>query len=195
MYDLTKNTGLPKLTPKQAEALVKDYKEGMIQTELAKKYDIAVPTLRKYLRKADALPSQERQAKAIASAEDAVRKSITPSKAPSSLDSQDDTLMVSALSKKAISCEEKKQTYRENLKWAIRAAGTFSRTGCLPSICPNDIAFFLLQQALSQPKDFMAKVTQVEGRILNEEDEDATVKKNAKMSIADIEEQLQELKE
>jgi len=89
--------------------------------------------------------------------------------------------------------EEKEQTYRENLNWAISAAGEFLRTNREPGKCPNNIAWFLYKQAIAEPKDFMAKVTQIESKIVD----DITtqeINRSVKHSLQEIETFLENLK-
>jgi hypothetical protein len=87
--------------------------------------------------------------------------------------------------------EGKEQTYRESLNWALLSAGEFLRTGVRPTVCPNDAAWFLYTQAVSEPKDFMAKVAQVE----KGEDGEAArqCRKNAQRSIEELDAMLSEL--
>ena|GEM_PF-3765228 len=59
-------------------------------------------------------------------------------------------------------CEQTEQTYRENLAWALQAAGKFNRTAEEPESCPNDSAFYLYRRAIEEPKEFMARVNQLE---------------------------------
>ncbi len=58
--------------------------------------------------------------------------------------------------------EGKEQTYRENLSWALDAAGEFLRAGQRPTTCPNNGAWFLYTSAIDNPKEFLTKVAQVE---------------------------------
>jgi len=52
--------------------------------------------------------------------------------------------------------------YKDNLKWAIDAAGRHSRIGEWPETCPNDSAYYLFTRAVEDPKDFAAKFQQHE---------------------------------
>ena len=91
-----------------------------------------------------------------------------------------------------IQSDDKEQSYRDNLLWAIQAAGTKLRTGNRPNSCPNDKAFFLYQQACENPKDFMTKFSQVETK----EKDDADTKKakrSTEFMIEEIERQLKTL--
>jgi len=90
-----------------------------------------------------------------------------------------------------IESEDIVQSHRKNLQWAIKAAGKFLRTKQKPETCPNDAAFFLFMQAIDQPKEFMAKVTQIESK--QEEEEEADIKKSCKRSIEEIEKILEKL--
>jgi len=90
-------------------------------------------------------------------------------------------------------CENKKQTYRENLQWAIDAAGKYQRTGEKPISCPCDAAYYLYQQAISEPKDFLGRVGQVESKDVGESAEEKDRKRSGKRSIKELEWMIQEL--
>lgn len=92
-----------------------------------------------------------------------------------------------------IYCNNIEQPFRQNLLWAIKAAGLFSRTQQGPTECPNDTAFFLYRQARDNPKDFLGRFAMIEGRS-NDEDENE-LSKETKKTVAEIEEFLQELDE
>jgi hypothetical protein len=77
------------------------------------------------------------------------------------------------------------QTYRDNLTWAMNTAGEYSRTKVHPTTCPNNAAWFLYQQALNEPKDFMAKVSQIESKI-QDNDEVSVIKRSAKKTLDEI---------
>jgi len=64
-----------------------------------------------------------------------------------------------------ISNENVEQTHRQNLNWAIAAAGEFKRTGVKPSSCPNDSAFFLYEAAINDPDKFLQRFTTVESKV------------------------------
>ena len=85
--------------------------------------------------------------------------------------------------------EGKEQSYRENLNWALSTAGEFLRTGTRPITCPNDAAWFLYCQATSEPKDFMAKFSQVEAKADTGESERA-MRNNSRRSIEEIDTML-----
>ena len=85
------------------------------------------------------------------------------------------------------------QSYRANINWALSAAGEFSRTGIEPKTCPNDAAWFLYQQAIDDPKDFMAKVSAVEKSAESEDGKED--KKSTKKTLSEIESFLERLEE
>lgn len=89
-----------------------------------------------------------------------------------------------------IECEEREQSHRENLSWAIDAAGRFLRTGEAPTKCPNDAAYYLYRQACDEPKDFLGKFTSVEMKGGDDLEEQRLARKSGKRSIAEIEEML-----
>jgi hypothetical protein len=82
--------------------------------------------------------------------------------------------------------EEKVQSYRDNLAWAMNAAGEQVRTGAHPETCPNNSAWFLYIQAINEPKDFMAKVASIESKIDPGEDE-REIKAASKKTLLEIE--------
>lgn len=90
--------------------------------------------------------------------------------------------------------EGKEQSYRENLAWAIGTAGEFLRTAVRPIKCPNDAAWFLYMQAINEPKDFMAKFSQVEAKLDTGESERA-MRQSGRRSIQEIDSMLAELGE
>lgn len=93
----------------------------------------------------------------------------------------------------SVECEGIEQTYRDSLRWAIEAAGWTSRTGGRPTSCPCDAAWYLYEQAVADPKDFLAKVGQVESK----GDAELAEKRNSRIagarSIAEIDTMLSEL--
>jgi hypothetical protein len=90
-----------------------------------------------------------------------------------------------------IPSEGKQQSYRQNLNWALEAAGRFIRTKDEPESCPNDAAFFLYTQAVAEPKDFMAKVSTLEKG--SEDQSDREEKRSTRKSLAEIEAFLEKL--
>ena len=62
----------------------------------------------------------------------------------------------------AVKCDGVQQSYRENLSWAMAAAGERLRTGAKPSACPNDAAWYLYIQAVDSPKEFLQRIGQIE---------------------------------
>jgi hypothetical protein len=88
-------------------------------------------------------------------------------------------------------CADKEQSYRENLRWAIDAAGEFHRTGKRPAICPNNSAWYLFIQATKDPKDFLGKIGQIESK--GEDDSDKELRTSTQHSIEEINTFLEEL--
>ncbi len=97
------------------------------------------------------------------------------------------------VSKAEIACEDKEQTHRENLTWAIEAAGKFLRTGKAPSAAPNNAAYFLFQQACDEPKDFLSRFTQVDMKAGDTGEEAALMMRTSDRSIKEIDEMLDTL--
>ncbi|MCP4899999.1 MAG: hypothetical protein GY906_23775 [bacterium] len=94
-----------------------------------------------------------------------------------------------------VECEGKDLSHRENLKWAINAAGHYLRTGEKPTTAPNDAAYWLYQQAQDEPKDFLAKFNQVESKGDSELDEQRKARSTGKRRIEEIDEMLSILEE
>jgi predicted transcriptional regulator len=89
--------------------------------------------------------------------------------------------------------EEREQSHRENLSWAIDAAGKFLRTGEAPISTPNDAAYYLYRQACEEPKDFLGKYTQIEAKGGDDLEEQRQAKRSGKRAIDEIDEMLSEL--
>lgn len=89
-----------------------------------------------------------------------------------------------------IECEGKEASYRENLNWAIQAAGEYLRTGSRPRAVPNDQSYYLYVQATESPKEFMQRIGQVESKGDGELDEQRSIRKAGQRSIREIEEML-----
>jgi hypothetical protein len=90
-----------------------------------------------------------------------------------------------------VRCEDKDLTFRENLVWAQGAAGSFFRTGQHPVTCPNDGAYFLYRQAIEDPKTFLQRLGQIEGK--NDGDENET--KAHRKSIEDLQRMIVAVRE
>ncbi len=91
--------------------------------------------------------------------------------------------------------EEKEQTHRENLQWAIAMAGRYLRTNEEPAVVPNDAAYYLYQQACAEPKDFLSKFNQIESKGDSELDERKKSRNAGKRRIEEIDEMLSMLEE
>jgi len=90
-------------------------------------------------------------------------------------------------------CENKEMSYRESLRWAIDAAGAYLRTGVQPQSCPCEAAWYLYRQAVDEPKDFLAKLGQIESKVDLEDQGKRSIQKESKRSIAEINSFLEEL--
>ncbi len=97
------------------------------------------------------------------------------------------------VSKAEIACEDKEQTHRENLTWAIEAAGKFLRTGKSPNAAPNNAAYFLFRQACDEPKDFLSRFTQVDMKAGDTGEEAALMMRTSDRSIKEIDDMLETL--
>lgn len=93
-----------------------------------------------------------------------------------------------------VGCENREQSYLENVRWAMAAAGEFARTGEKPTTCPNDACWFLYQQAIDNPKEFMTKVGQAEPKADGGENERA-LRIAGQRSVADIQAMLRMLEQ
>ena len=96
---------------------------------------------------------------------------------------------------RTVRCDGKSLSYREQLAWAMDAAGKFLRVGVEPATCPNDRAFFLYIQAKEQPKEFMQRLGQVEAKGDTEEEERRLSKRAGQRSVEEIDAMLAELGE
>lgn len=92
-----------------------------------------------------------------------------------------------------IKCLDISISNRENLAWAIEAAGRFLGERIEPDECPNWAAYYLYNQARSDPNNFTGKYLGVVGKTDNEDGE--LVRKGEKRSIREIEEMLETLKQ
>lgn len=97
------------------------------------------------------------------------------------------------IEKAEIACEEKEQTHRENLTWAIEAAGKFLRTQRAPKAAPNNAAYFLFRQACDDPKDFLSRFTQVDMKAGDTGEEAALMMRTGNRSIKEINDMLETL--
>jgi len=97
-----------------------------------------------------------------------------------------------SMNKSDIVCEGKEQSYRDSLRWAVDAAGAYLRTGQQPARCPCDAAYYLYQQAISEPKDFLSKLGQIESKGVGDSDDDSSAK-SSKKSVAELDAMLADL--
>lgn len=86
-------------------------------------------------------------------------------------------------------------SYRENLMWAMEAAGAYDHTGQHPTLCPNNAAWYLYQRALADGKEFLSRVGQVEIKQLDEDErqEKRAILKEGRRSVKELDMMLQEL--
>ncbi len=95
--------------------------------------------------------------------------------------------------KKTIPCEDRELSYRDNIRWAVEAAGHWLRTGKDPEITPNDTAWFLFCMAREEPKDVMSKINQVEARDPGDDEDDRQTRREGKRMIAQLDEMIGEM--
>lgn len=92
-----------------------------------------------------------------------------------------------------VTSQNVEQSHRENLRWAIDAAGTTLRTGMVPTSCPNDAAYYLYRQAIEEPRDFLSRFNQVEGKEDGDASAQRSIQKSGKRAVAEIEAMLDSL--
>lgn len=92
-----------------------------------------------------------------------------------------------------MNCEGKELTYRENLNWALNAAGEWLRTGEEPESCPNNQSYYLFVQAREEPRNFLQRVSQAESKGDGQRDEERKLEKDSKRAADDIDRMLKEL--
>ncbi len=213
--------GRRKLSTDQIAEMVKEYIEGATQTALAVHFSIAPVTVQKYLKQAHVLLPRYRPPREN-TVVDAPQKKLGCKKGPKpgrinphAADAPKHPLIEKGVpflksdtpipdtavhdtcsipKANAIISEGKDSSTKENLLWAIESAGKLLRTGIIPTTCPNDSAFFLYQQACEQPKDFLTKFLQVEGRSMSDDD-NADLKKETKQSLSMIQDLLDDIDE
>jgi len=95
--------------------------------------------------------------------------------------------------KSSVLCEDIEQSHRDNLNWAITAAGDYLRTGREPATCPNNAAYYLYEQAKAEPKDFLSRFNQIEAKGDQESEEKRNTRKAGKRSLAELDSMLAEL--
>jgi hypothetical protein len=95
--------------------------------------------------------------------------------------------------KSRVECKGLKQTYRDSLRWAIEAAGKWKGEKKRPTICPCWTAWYLYEQAIDDPKDFLGKVGQVESKGDVESEEKQNARLAGARSISEIDGYLAEL--
>lgn len=79
-------------------------------------------------------------------------------------------------------------TLRENLNWAMEAAGRFLRTSESPRECPNDSAYYLYRRAVDEPKEFLMRLGQVEGK--SADAGQTGIKTETKRSVKELDQML-----
>jgi len=194
----------PRLTPEQIDEMFELRKGGMTYENIAAKFDVQACTATKYVKiqqakedekakKEDNLRVLETLQKSQVPAQTSPPQASRPIPHIGQPEKEFDPLLTQLVNNPIIS-DGVSQTYREDLLWAIEAAGTKLRTGNRPNSCPNDKAFFLYQQACENPKDFMTKFSQVETK--EKDDGDKKVfKKSTEFLLMEIETQLEVLEE
>ena len=86
---------------------------------------------------------------------------------------------------------DKEMSYRENLGWAMDAAGEFLRLKKHPGLCPNNTAWFLYDLARGNPKEFLMRVGQSEAK--STDGDERASKRAGQRSIAELSTMLDEL--
>ncbi|MCW4048269.1 MAG: hypothetical protein NWE89_00900 [Candidatus Bathyarchaeota archaeon] len=87
-------------------------------------------------------------------------------------------------------CLDKKLSNQDNLKWAIEAAGKFLGERIEPEECPNWAAYYLYNQARSDPNNFTGKYLTTVSKI--DDDKDDELRRRAgKRAVAEINEMIE----
>lgn len=94
-----------------------------------------------------------------------------------------------------VQVEGRELSHRENLNWAIEAAGKFQRIREKPKSVPNDSAFYLYHLAIDEPKDFLGKFNQIEARGDDEQEKQQQIRKRGQRTIDEINDMLKTLEE
>ncbi len=162
--------GTPKLNEEQKEEILQKYKEGAFQKDLAKEFNTTPQTIHKYILRAGIL----REPGQLPVPAEPTAPPRRPHRA------------------KKVLCLNIEQTFQENLEWAIQSAGLSLRTEKKPTQCPNDTAYFLYTQACEDPKGFLGRFAQIQGKMVGEK-ENEELQQEGKRAISEIEEQLQTL--
>ncbi len=148
-----------------------EYTEGQAVVMASKEFDPLLPLFREYdVREHDPNPTSHAN----------VRHFGESKSAKSSLEMGNVVIEGSEL------------TYRENLSWAMEAAGHYARKKTHPGLCPNDTAWFLYDMATTNPKDFLMRVGQVEAKV-SDSDENKATTRSSRRSIEEINTMLNEL--
>jgi len=92
----------------------------------------------------------------------------------------------------SIEIGDEPQSYRDSLRWALDAAGR-RLNGEEVTSAPCSAAFYLFRQAIEEPKDFLAKVSQLEVKADAETQAMRSARKASARAIAEIEAMLEEL--
>jgi hypothetical protein len=95
--------------------------------------------------------------------------------------------------KRQIVSLDQEMSYRDCLRWAASAAGAHLRTGEEFYEVPNDTAFYLYQQALADPKDFMTKFGTMENREDAEDMLEKSTRRQTERSVEEIDKWLGEI--
>ncbi len=94
---------------------------------------------------------------------------------------------------KVVPNEGRELSYRENIRWAAAAAGRWFREKKQPESTPNDTAWFLYVMAQDAPKDFGAKLSQVESKDIGEGEDERLIKREGLRMIKQLDDMLEEL--
>lgn len=108
-------------------------------------------------------------------------------------DSHTDVAYKGDANRSRVVCLNKDINYRGCMRWAAANAGMYMRTKVHPSEVPSDLAFFLYNMALDEPKDFAAKLNQTESREDTETQLEKDTRKQTDRSVAEIDRWLNEI--
>ncbi len=151
------------LTSAQIDIVCERFREGMTAAALAKDFQVPANLIRRYLRERNVTRGRGRTKRKPGAAAANLGECLS---------------------------EGRQLSHRENLAWAVDAAGECLRTGRQPTKAPNNAAFFLYRQAVESPKEFLTKLNQLE---VKRTERDASLKRACRMAIEEIDEMLASL--
>jgi len=87
-------------------------------------------------------------------------------------------------------CENLNMSHREQLRWALDAAGQYAAAGIEPESCPCWGAYYLYLQAQDNPKEFMTKLASSEAKVDQQAEFADSIRSSSRKSVTEIDEIL-----